>query len=71
MKVYVETDEWYPVYTIYESDEYARMYSKQYDVPDKLLNRYKKSLDAFKRVQSELKRIVYTAEGFELCEDDE
>lgn len=56
MKVYVDKDEWWPVYGYAKPGDYAG-YSNPgllVEVPDELLERFDVALKAFEKVNSEL-----------------
>lgn len=51
MKVYLGKTEWYPVYVIYEEDP------DETEVPDELVERFRKAREEFDEVQDRLREI--------------
>lgn len=57
MKVQIDSDEWYPVYTIYEGEDTTEEYMTE--VPDDLVERAKKVTAAFNALQEELAKYAH------------
>lgn len=54
MKVRIVEDEWYPVYDVSESSFVAI----EYDLPETLIKRLKRTMKAFSKVQSEIQEAI-------------
>lgn len=55
-KGYIDTDEWYPVYTIDIEPTYQE--DAPIEIPDDLVNRYHQAMVKFDEVQKELRMLL-------------
>jgi len=57
MKVYIDSDEWYPVYSVEKSP-----WGIEVDVPEEVLERWDQVFCQFRNIQSEMAALVVAAE---------
>lgn len=56
MKIWIDYDEWYPVYMFTEEEQYKRMYDKEVEITDKELEWLNHAFSEFNKAQDFLQK---------------
>lgn len=61
MKVFVDTDEWYPVASIYTKLPYEGCTYSRVDIPEELLKAFKEAREQFARLNKQILTLMENA----------
>jgi len=56
MKIYIDADEWYPVYSLSRVKNHD--FEVESDAPEELVERWEKTMEKFRELQAEIKKLT-------------
>ena len=63
MRVAIEKDEWYPVYSIQDNPNLISEYERVYEVPQNVIDEYWEAMTRFTDIQMKLRLIIGDRNG--------